>query len=65
MGLGTDTQGVVLISGMRMVDLVARKATKIETAPTEIVDEALAILVVKALDFTPDSPTFGHVLTIK
>ncbi|SMG63641.1 hypothetical protein BMETH_1816_0 [methanotrophic bacterial endosymbiont of Bathymodiolus sp.] len=27
-----------------MVDLVARKATKIETAPTEIVDEALAIL---------------------
>jgi mRNA interferase ChpB len=44
MGLGTDTQGVVLISGIRMVDLVARKATKIETAPTEIVDEVLAIL---------------------
>lgn len=44
MGLGTDTQGVVLISGIRMVDLVARKATKIETAPPEIVDEVLAIL---------------------
>jgi len=44
MGLGTDTQGVVLISGIRMVDLVARKATKIETAPAEIVDEVLAIL---------------------
>ncbi len=44
MGLGTDTQGIVLISGLRMADLVARKATKVETAPSEIVDEVLAIL---------------------
>jgi len=44
MGLGTDTQGIVLVSGVRMMDLVARKATKIETAPLELVDEALAIL---------------------
>ena len=44
MGSGTDTQGVVLISGIRMADLIARKATKIETAPSEIVDEVLAIL---------------------
>ncbi|MEE9425239.1 MAG: type II toxin-antitoxin system ChpB family toxin [Methylococcales bacterium] len=44
MGTGTDTQGVLLISGIRMVDLVARKASKIESAPSGIVDEALAIL---------------------
>ena len=44
MGSGTDTQGVVLISGIRMADLVARKASKIENAPSEIVDEVLAIL---------------------
>ncbi|MEE9338807.1 MAG: type II toxin-antitoxin system ChpB family toxin [Methylococcaceae bacterium] len=44
MGSGTDTQGVVLISGIRMTDLVARKATKVETAPAEIVDEVLAVL---------------------
>ena len=44
MGSGTDTQGVILISGIRMVDLTARNATKVENAPTEIVDEALAIL---------------------
>ena len=44
MGLGTDTQGIVLVSGVRMMDLVARKAKKIETAPLELVDEVLAIL---------------------
>jgi len=44
MGLGIKTQGVVVISGVRMVDLIARKATKVESAPTEIVDEVLAIL---------------------
>ena len=44
MGAGTDTQGVVLISGIRMADLTARKAVKVENAPTEIVDEVLAVL---------------------
>ncbi len=44
MGLGTDTQGIVLVSGVRMMDLVARKATKIEKAPLALVNEALAIL---------------------
>ena len=44
MGLGTDTQGIVLVSGVKMMDLVARKATKIESAPIALVDEALAIL---------------------
>lgn len=44
MDLEIKTQGVVVISGMQMVDLIARKATKVENAPTEIVGEVLAIL---------------------
>ena len=44
MGSGTETQGVVMMSAIRMVYLSARKATKVEVAPAEIVDEALAIL---------------------
>lgn len=50
MGLGTDTQGVILINGIRMLDLIARKAIKIEIAPPEIVDEVLAILAT-VIDF--------------
>ncbi len=41
---GTETQGVILVNGVRSVDLKARKAKKIESLPSEIVDEALAIL---------------------
>jgi len=44
MGLGTETQGVVLVNGVRMVDLIARKATKIESAPEALIDEVIAIL---------------------
>ena len=44
MGCGSETQGVVLLSGIRMVDLKARKAKKIEQAPNEIIEESLAIL---------------------
>ncbi|WP_133406271.1 type II toxin-antitoxin system ChpB family toxin [Parashewanella tropica] len=44
MGTGTETQGVILVNGVRMVDLQARRAKKIEVAPSEVVDEALAIL---------------------
>lgn len=44
MGTGIETQGVILLSGVRMMDLVARKATKIEEASSVVVDEALAIL---------------------
>jgi mRNA interferase ChpB len=44
MGSGTDTQGVVLANGIRSVDLVARKAVKVEKAPTEIVNEVLSIV---------------------
>jgi len=44
-GSGTDTQGIVLINGARMLDLDARKAKKVETVPEEIVDEVLARLM--------------------
>ena len=44
MGSGTETQGVILVNGVRSIDLNARKAKKIESVPSEIVDEALAIL---------------------
>jgi mRNA interferase ChpB len=44
MGTGTETQGVILVSGVRSIDLKARKAKKVESLHSEIVDEALAIL---------------------
>ena len=44
MGTGTETQGIILLSGVRMVDLNARKTKKVEQAPCDIVDESLAIL---------------------
>lgn len=44
-GCGTETQGVVLMNAVRTVDLVARKAVKIEKAPIFIVNEAIAILM--------------------
>ena len=44
-GCGTETQGVVLMNAVRMVDLLARKAVKVEKAPVSIVNEAVAILV--------------------
>lgn len=40
----TKTQGVVLVNKCRMMDLNARQARKIERAPVEVVDEALARL---------------------
>ncbi len=44
-GCGTETQGVVLINGMRMLDLETRKAKIIESAPKYIIDEVLARLM--------------------
>ncbi|MCL5975384.1 MAG: type II toxin-antitoxin system ChpB family toxin [Gammaproteobacteria bacterium] len=44
MGSGTDTQGVVLVNAVRMMDLESRKAIHVESAPISIVDEATAIL---------------------
>jgi mRNA interferase ChpB len=41
MGCGCETQGVVLINKIRMLDLVARQAKKIESVPAAIVVEAL------------------------
>lgn len=41
-GTGMDTQGVVLVNMVRTIDLEARGAKKIERAPKEVVDEAIA-----------------------
>lgn len=43
-GAGASTQGVVLANGIRMIDLKARKAFRVETVPDEVVDEVLAVL---------------------
>ena len=44
-GTGCRTQGVALINKVRMLDLAARKARRIERAPQAIIDEALGRLV--------------------
>jgi mRNA interferase ChpB len=43
-GSGTQTQGAIVLSQCRMVDLAARSAKRIETAPAFVVEEALAKL---------------------
>jgi len=44
MGSGTETQGVVLASEIKILDINARKAKMIEKAPQSIVDEVLGIV---------------------
>ena len=44
MGAGTQTQGVVLVNAVRMLDLEQRGARKVETAPGALVEEVLARL---------------------
>jgi len=44
MGSGTETQGVVLVNGIKSLDLNARGGKKVESAPSAIVDEVLAKL---------------------
>lgn len=44
MGSGTETQGVVLVGSIRMLDLTARKAKLVELAPDFISNEVLARL---------------------
>ena len=44
MGCGTTTQGAVVISQCRVLDLVARGAKRIETVPGDVLDECLAKL---------------------
>ncbi|MFB9244106.1 type II toxin-antitoxin system ChpB family toxin [Massilia antarctica] len=43
-GSGTTIQGVVLVNQVRMLDLEARAARRVETAPEFVVDDALARL---------------------
>jgi len=45
-GTGCKTQGVALVNKCRMMDLTARKAKKIERAPNEVIEDALARLMV-------------------
>ena len=44
-GTGCKTQGAALINKIRMLDLTARKARKIERAPNEVIEDAIARLV--------------------
>jgi len=43
-GSGCKTQGVALVNKIRMLDLAARKARKIERVPQEVLDDALGRL---------------------
>ena len=43
-GSGCRTQGVALVNKIRMLDLSARQARKVERAPKEVMDEALGRL---------------------
>ena len=43
-GTGTKTQGVALVNQIRMLDLEARKAKRVETVPEHVVEDALARL---------------------
>ena len=45
MGTGCRTQGVALTNTVRMLDLAARKARRIERAPQAVIDEALGRLM--------------------
>ena len=43
-GAGTRTQGVVLVNQIRMMDLEARMAKRVETVPEFVIEDALARL---------------------
>ena len=43
-GAGTQTQGVILVNSVRSLDLISRKAKKIETVPEFIMEEVLSRL---------------------
>ena len=44
-GTGCRTQGAALVNKVRMLDLVARGAKKIERVPPEVIDDAIGRLV--------------------
>lgn len=46
MGTGTVTQGVVMCNQPRTVDLVARRAKKVEAVPEYVMDDVLARMAV-------------------
>ena len=43
-GSACRTQGVALVNKIRMLDLAARKARRIETVPQDVIDDALGRL---------------------
>jgi mRNA interferase ChpB len=43
-GTGCKTQGVALVNKIRMLDLAARKARKVERVPQVVIDDAIARL---------------------
>lgn len=45
MGTGCKTQGAALVNKIRMVDLVARQARKVERVPQEVIDDARSRLM--------------------
>lgn len=45
LGAGTETQGAVIVSQVRTLDMAARGAEYIETAPIEVIEDALARLM--------------------
>ena len=44
-GAGCKTQGAALVNKVRMLDLSARKARKIERVPQEVIDDAIGRLL--------------------
>jgi mRNA interferase ChpB len=44
-GTGCKTQGVALVNKIRMLDLAARKARKVERVPQAVIDDAIGRLV--------------------
>lgn len=43
-GTGCKTQGVALVNKIRMLDLAARSARKVERVPQEVIDDAIGRL---------------------
>ncbi len=44
-GTGCKTQGVALVNKIRMLDLAARQARKVERVPREVIDDAIGRLM--------------------
>ncbi len=44
-GTGCRTQGAALVNKVRMLDLAARRARKVERVPQEVIDDALGRLM--------------------